>query len=84
MSTLNDVPPGGRARIRRHLSTGAVRQRLLDLGLMPNVLVTVVRSAPLNDPIEVKLDASNVSLRRREARTIEVAAENADQDTDHA
>jgi ferrous iron transport protein A len=43
------------------------------------VLVTVVRSAPLNDPIEVKLDASNVSLRRREARTIEVSAE----ETDH-
>jgi len=60
--------------------SGAVRQRLLDLGLMPNVLVTVVRSAPLNDPIEVKLDASNVSLRRREARTIEVSAE----ETDHA
>lgn len=80
MKTLNDVQPGGRARIRRHLSTGAVRQRLLDLGLMPNVLVTVVRSAPLNDPIEVKLDASNVSLRRREARTIEVSAE----ETDHA
>ncbi|WP_058556278.1 FeoA family protein [Thiohalocapsa sp. ML1] len=79
MKTLNDVQPGGRVRIRRHLSTGAVRQRLLDLGLMPNVLVTVVRSAPLNDPIEVKLDASNVSLRRREARTIEVSAE----ETDH-
>jgi ferrous iron transport protein A len=80
VTTLNDVQPGGRVRIRRHLSTGAVRQRLLDLGLMPNVLVTVVRSAPLNDPIEVKLDASNVSLRRREARTIEVSAE----ETDHA
>lgn len=78
MNTLNDVAPGGRVRIRRHLSTGAVRQRLLDLGLMPNVLVTVVRSAPLNDPIEVKLDASNVSLRRREARTIEVSVEDAD------
>lgn len=70
--TLNDVQPGGRVRIRRHRSGGAVRQRLLDLGLMPNVVITVVRSAPLNDPIELKLDASNVSLRRQEARTIEI------------
>ncbi len=76
--TLNDIRPGGRVRIRRHWSKGAVRQRLLDLGLMPNTVVTVVRSAPLNDPIEIKLDASNVSLRRTEARTIEVSPEDAD------
>jgi ferrous iron transport protein A len=77
--TLNDIRPGGRVRIRRHRSTGAVRQRLMDLGLMPNVLVTVLRSAPLNDPIELKLDACNVSLRRQEARTIEVTIEVADE-----
>ncbi len=73
--TLNDVRPGGRVRIQCHQSTGAVRQRLMDLGLMPNVVVTVVRSAPLNDPIELKLDASNITLRRREAITIEVTRE---------
>ena len=70
--TLNDIRPGHRARIRRHLARGAVRQRLMDLGLMPNVEVVLVRSAPLNDPIEVKLEAANVTLRRREAATIEV------------
>jgi ferrous iron transport protein A len=60
-------------RIRRHRSVGAVRQRLMDLGLLPEeAIVTVVRSAPLNDPNEVKLDASNITLRRREAVTIEV------------
>lgn len=76
--TLNDIAPGGRVRIRRHRSGAAVRQRLLDLGLMPNLVVTVVRSAPLNDPIELKLEASNVSLRRQEARTIEVSPVEAD------
>jgi ferrous iron transport protein A len=70
--TLNDIRPGRRVRIRRHRAVGAVRQRLMDLGLMPNAVVTVVRSAPLNDPIELKLEASNISLRRREAVTIEV------------
>jgi ferrous iron transport protein A len=70
--TLNDIRPGGRVRIRRHRSAGAIRQRLMDLGLMPNVVVTVVRSAPLDDPIEVQLEAASVTLRRQEAVTIEV------------
>ncbi|GAB0148257.1 FeoA domain-containing protein [Marichromatium gracile] len=70
--TLNDMRPGHRARIRRHHARGAVRQRLMDLGLMPNVEVVLVRSAPLNDPIELKLEATNVTLRRQEAATIEV------------
>lgn len=70
--TLNDIPPGKRARIRGHHATGAVRQRLLDLGLMPNVSVLMVRAAPFNDPIELRLDATDITLRRREAVTIEV------------
>ena len=70
--SLNDVRAGQRARIRRHRAAAVVRQRLLDLGLMPNVEVLVVRSAPLDDPIEIKLEAANVSLRRQEAATIEV------------
>ncbi len=71
--TLNDLKPGCWARIRRHHSAGGVRQRLLDLGLMPDMEVLMVRSAPLNDPIELKLvDATNVTLRRHEASTIEI------------
>ncbi|KAA6184414.1 ferrous iron transport protein A [Thiohalocapsa marina] len=73
--TLNDIGTGAQVRIRRHHSNGAVRQRLLDLGLMPNVLVTLVRSAPLNDPIQLRLDGSSITLRRREAVTIEVSGE---------
>ena len=49
-----------------------MRQRLLDLGIMPNASVLVVRAAPLNDPIELRLDATDITLRRREAATIEV------------
>lgn len=72
LRTLNDVAPGQRVRIRGHRASGAVRQRLLDLGLMPNTLVTMVRSAPLNDPIEIQLAAGSITLRRQEAATIEV------------
>ena len=72
VKTLNDIPNGQVARIRRLFSSRAVRQRLLDLGLMPDVTVGVVRSAPLNDPIELRLDASSICLRRQEAATVEV------------
>ena len=69
---LNDIPNGRCVRIRRHFSRDAVRQRLLDVGLIPDVTVRVVRSAPLNDPIELRLDASSICLRRQEAATVEV------------
>ncbi|RKT44968.1 FeoA family protein [Thiocapsa rosea] len=78
--TLNDIPPGQRVRIRGHRSAGAVRQRLLDLGLMPNTVVTMVRSAPLNDPIEIRLAAGSITLRRQEAATVEVEEPDAGDD----
>ena len=55
-----------------------VRQRLLDLGVMPNVSILVVRAAPLNDPIELRLEATDITLRRREAATVEVIEEQDD------
>lgn len=76
--SLNDISPGKRAKIRSHHATGAVRQRLLDLGLMPNVTILMVRAAPLNDPIELRLEANDITLRRREAATIEVIEDHDD------
>ncbi|MBK1644138.1 ferrous iron transport protein A [Thiocapsa imhoffii] len=70
--TLNDIRSGQRARIRRHHARGAVRQRLMDLGLMPNVEVEMVRSAPFDDPVQIKLAATHIALRRAEAAFIEV------------
>lgn len=51
---------------------GAIRQRLLDMGFVPETLVTMVRSAPLYDPIEVRIGNTFVSIRRAEAADIEV------------
>ncbi len=70
--TLDQIRPGERASISGHRAQGAVRQRLLDLGLHPKVEVTMVRAAPLGDPIELKLDASLIALRRTEAVLIDV------------
>nr|WP_184045326.1 FeoA family protein [Roseospira visakhapatnamensis] len=70
--SLNDIAPGESCRIFALHGRGAVRQRLMDIGLVPNATLTVVRSAPLNDPIEVRVGATLVSVRRAEAARIEV------------
>jgi len=72
---LGDIKPGKMARIRRHHSCGAIRQRLLDLGFVPDSEVNVIRLAPLGDPIQCKIADYNVTLRRSEASLIEVEYE---------
>ena len=71
---LNDINSGCRARIRCHHSKGAVRQRLLDLGFVPQTEIEVIRRAPLGDPIECRVANYKVALRKSEADLIEVEA----------
>jgi ferrous iron transport protein A len=72
---LDQLAAGKRARIRRHHGSGAIRHRLLSLGFMPDCQVDVVRRAPLGDPIQCRVANSCVTLRRSEARFIEVEEE---------
>jgi len=69
---LCDIKAGQKARIRCHHAKGAVRQRLLDLGFVPESEIDVVRRAPLGDPIQCKVANYNVTLRETEASLIEV------------
>jgi ferrous iron transport protein A len=50
----------------------AVRQRLVDLGLCPGREIVILRNAPLNDPIEIKIGDSYIAVRRHEAAAVEV------------
>lgn len=70
--TLNDVKYGEGCKIKHIHGQGAIRQRLLDIGLVPGVVITMVRSAPLDDPLEVQIDNYFITLRRAEAGQIEV------------
>lgn len=72
LGPLSQVGRGCRCRIRKHRASGAVRQRLLDLGFVPNMEVEMVRCATLGDPLELRLGEYYVTLRRREAALIEV------------
>ncbi len=72
--TLLDVGIGERAiikRIRRD-PVGAIRQRLLDMGVTRGAELLVERVAPLGDPVEVYLKGYHLAIRKREAQLIEV------------
>jgi ferrous iron transport protein B len=73
--TLNDLHTGETATITRIRGRGAFRKRLSEMGFIRGKPVTVLKSAPLKDPIEYRILDSNVSLRRNEASLVEVATE---------
>ncbi len=72
--TLLDVEIGGKAIITRihRDQEGAIRQRLLDMGVTRGCELVVERVAPLGDPIEVRLKGYHLAIRKTEARLIEV------------
>jgi len=68
--SVSDLRPGQRARVAHVNGAGAVRQRMLDMGILPHVLVEVERKAPAGDPIWIKLQGFQLSLRRKEAEAV--------------
>ena len=73
--TLNDLHTGDSAIVARIRGRGAFRKRLTEMGFIRGKNVTVVKSAPLKDPVEYRILDSNVSLRRSEASLVEVVSE---------
>ena len=72
MKTLKDVEIGVRAVVVRLHGEGAVRRRILDMGLVKGTEVVVRKVAPIGDPIELTVRGYELSIRRDEAATIEV------------
>jgi ferrous iron transport protein A len=70
--TLNQLTNGQTAVVKKIAGEGAVRRRLLDMGLVKGVMVERVRSAPLGDPVEYLLRGYHLSLRRSEAELVEI------------
>ncbi len=67
---LSDCRPGSGGEILDVDATGPLAQRLQELGLVRGTEVTVVRVAPLGDPIEIRVDASRLAIRKSEARQV--------------
>jgi ferrous iron transport protein B len=75
MSRLSEIETGESVYIHRVRGEGAFRQRISEMGFVKGKKITVVKNAPLNDPVEFSLMGYNVSLRRNEASLIDVSAE---------
>jgi len=73
--TLNQLKSGAGGKIIFVGGQGALRRRLMDMGLTIGAQITVVRTAPLGDPIEYSLRGYDLSLRKLEADLIEVDVE---------
>jgi len=71
---ISDLAPGQHGRVRQIGGGGAIRQRLLDLGLLPDAVVEMVRRAPSGDPVWVKLQGYELALRGAEAASVLVEA----------
>ena len=70
--TLNELPVGKAAVITKVGGAGALRCRLLDMGLIPRTRVTLQKIAPMGDPIEIRVRGYELTLRVEEAEKIEV------------
>lgn len=70
--TLDRLGVGQKGIVVALNAKGKIRRRLQDLGLVKNVVVEVVNTAPLNDPIDIKVKGFDLALRRDEAALIEV------------
>lgn len=72
MNTLRDVKIGGTAVVVRLHGEGAIRRRIMDMGITKGTSVYVRKAAPLGDPIEVTVRGYELSLRKADAEMIEV------------
>jgi len=72
MKTLRDAGIGETVKVVRLHGEGAVKRRIMDMGITKGVEVTVRKVAPLGDPVEVTVRNYELSLRKADAEMVEV------------
>ena len=72
MKTLKDVKIGETAAVKKLHGDGAVKRRIMDMGITKGVSIFVRKVAPLGDPLEVTVRDYELSLRKADAEMIEV------------
>jgi len=72
MNTLKDVKVGETVTVKRLHGEGAVRRRIMDMGITKGTQVHIRKLAPLGDPIEVNVRGYELSLRKEDAGNIEI------------
>ena len=72
MNTLREVKTGQTVSVMRIHGEGAVKRRIMDMGITKGVQVCIRKVAPLGDPIEVNVRGYELSIRKADAEMIEV------------
>ena len=72
MSTLKDAACGRTVRVTRIIGEGAVKRRIMDMGITKGVEIHVRKVAPLGDPMELNVRGYELSVRKADAEMIEV------------
>ena len=70
--TLKDVNPGKTVRITKISGEGAIKRRIMDMGLTKGTEVFVRKVAPLGDPVEITVRSYELSVRKYDAELVEV------------
>lgn len=69
---LSELPMGGSGVVREFPQKGASFLRLREMGVLPGTTVTLVRTAPMGDPLEIRVRGYNLTLRKSEAAAVVV------------
>ncbi len=72
MNTLKEVKVGKKAKVVKVHGEGAIRRRIMDMGITKGVEIYVRKTAPLGDPLELTVRGYELSLRKADAEKIEV------------
>lgn len=72
MITLRDVEVGQSCTVKKLHGEGAVKRRIMDMGVTKNTQIYVRKVAPLGDPIEVTVRGYELSIRKADAQMVEV------------
>lgn len=72
MNTLKEVKIGDTVKVVKLRGEGAIKRRIMDMGITKGVEITVRKVAPLGDPIEITVRGYELSIRKEDAEKIEV------------
>ncbi len=72
MATLKDAQIGATVKVKKLNGTGAIKRRIMDMGITKGVEIYVRKVAPLGDPIEITVRGYELSLRKEDAALIDI------------
>ena len=72
MKTIRDAKAGDKVRVVKLHGEGAVKRRIIDMGITRNTEIYIRKFAPLGDPIEITVRGYELSLRKADAEMIEI------------